>query len=365
MIDQERKTTAVASIVISPIRMSRDAPSSPNDLRLSSNTNNNMNSMTPLGYQTSDIQFSSPPTQRGPRKDQYNHRQNYQYHHHHDRRRDPFGESSDDDNDENINDGKHISLTSFRSMPLVNLEGEESNREDHKLVFVDEIDAPSDERDDTIYEMINCHQNPQQHQHQQQSQEISDQGNQEEFENNEEEQEETVEERRRREDEESEALARQLMAEEAMASYAQSSDFLRSHANEYSEEDLNALEALMAEEDPMIDEAEDVGEDGSEEFSYETLLRLGERMGDVKSERWAMKAQQEIAKLKTVKYNCSMAIGKDENDCCVKCLICQFQYEEGETLLELPCKHRFHSDCINQWLSTKDHCPYCRQSIIE
>ena len=185
--------------------------------------------------------------------------------------------------------------------------------------------------------------------------------------------EETEEERRLREEQESEALARQLMAEEAMASYAQSSNFLREHANEYSEEDLRALEALMAEEDPLIQDEEEVdddvhgGEEGevSRELSYETLLRLGERMGDVKSERWAMRAQQEIEKLRIIKFDPTMAKGKDENDCCVKCLVCQFQYEEGETIRVLPCGHMFHDECVDQWLSTKDHCPYCRQSIVE
>ncbi len=156
------------------------------------------------------------------------------------------------------------------------------------------------------------------------------------------------------------------MAEEAMASYAESSNFLRSHANEYSEEDLRALEALMAEEDPMVDEAEEIGDDnGSLELSYDALLQLGERIGDVKSERWALKAKEEIAKLETIPFNCQMTTNKDENDSCVKCLICQFHYQEGERLRVLPCKHRFHNDCVDQWLMTKDHCPYCRQCITK
>ncbi len=194
----------------------------------------------------------------------------------------------------------------------------------------------------------------------------------------------TDEEQQRRE-EESENLARQLMAEEAMATYAQSTNFLRSHANEYSEEDLHALKALIAEEDPMtqaaidvdvdvdadIDDAdidgvvdgEIVGEENAD-LSCETLLRLGECMGDVKSERQTMKAKQEIAKLKKVISTTDMARGKDENDCAVKCLICQFQYQEGNVVAVLPCGHNFHHDCVDQWLLTKDYCPYCRQSIV-
>jgi hypothetical protein len=114
--------------------------------------------------------------------------------------------------------------------------------------------------------------------------------------------------------------------------------------------------------DGVVD-GEIVGEENAD-LSCETLLRLGERMGDVKSERQTMKAKQEIAKLKKVISTTDMARGKDENDCAVKCLICQFQYQEGNVVEVLPCGHNFHHDCVDQWLLTKDHCPYCRQSIV-
>jgi hypothetical protein len=190
--------------------------------------------------------------------------------------------------------------------------------------------------------------------------------------------EETDEEQRRCEEEESENLARQLMAEEAMASYAQSTNFLQSHANECSEENLCALEALIVEEDPMTQAAIDVDVDanidsvvdgeivGEEntDLSYVMLLHLGECMGDVKSECWVMKVKQDIAKLEKAIFTSDMARDKDENDCAVKCLICQFQYDEGDIVAVLPCRHNFHHDCVDQWLLTKDHCPYCRQSIV-
>lgn len=177
--------------------------------------------------------------------------------------------------------------------------------------------------------------------------------------------EETEEVRRLREEAESLALARQFMAEEAMFSYNES--FLQENANEYSEEDLAALRAIMAEENPVLEgELEDDEEEGmdSADMSYEALLNLGERIGDVKSERWAMKAKHEIAKLPSTKFCMSMAKGKDENDSGVKCLVCQFAYEEGETIRHLPCMHYFHHECVDQWLMAKDCCPYCRQCIL-
>jgi len=180
------------------------------------------------------------------------------------------------------------------------------------------------------------------------------------------------EERRRREEEESEALARQLMAEEAIASYSISADFLRNNADQYSEDDLAALRAAMAEEDPTAEEEvaegeleESVSEQVSEDLSYDTLLRLGERIGDVKQERWEMQAARHIEKLPLMTFKSSITNGKDNNDSAVKCLVCQSNYEKGEILRSLPCKHCFHVDCVDQWLSKNEICPYCRLSILK
>lgn len=179
--------------------------------------------------------------------------------------------------------------------------------------------------------------------------------------------EETEEERIQRELEESEALARQMMAEEAMATYAMSIESLRQNADQFSEEDLAALQAAMAEEDPE----EDIGEandgesgDNSHEMSYDALLRLGERIGDVKEERWACEAQDKIDKIPTLFFDPSMAEGKEKEHTEVKCLICQENYEQGEELRRLPCQHCFHKECVDIWLSTKDTCAFCRKSII-
>lgn len=172
---------------------------------------------------------------------------------------------------------------------------------------------------------------------------------------------ESEDQRMARELAESEVLARRLMAEEAMASYTMSQDFLSANADQFSNEDLAALQAAMEEEDPNASVDEDV-EDDSQELSYDTLLRLGERIGDVKSERWAMRSHKEIAKLPTFIYEGSDKI-KEHNDSTSKCLICQEKYDQSDNLRVLPCKHCFHIECVDQWLATKDCCPYCRQEI--
>ena len=178
-----------------------------------------------------------------------------------------------------------------------------------------------------------------------------------------EEEEEMSEEERRRMEEEAQSLelARQLMAEEAMASYHHSAAFLRENADQYSEEDLAALEAAVAEEDPL----EDAAEEGEEvEMSYDAMLRLGEEIGDVKQERWALVAQQHIDKIPTLKFHPSMAEGKEMNHTEVRCQVCQCEYEDQEELRRLPCGHCFHTECVDQWLKTQDTCCFCKKSIL-
>nr|XP_043608713.1 E3 ubiquitin-protein ligase MPSR1-like [Erigeron canadensis] len=44
-----------------------------------------------------------------------------------------------------------------------------------------------------------------------------------------------------------------------------------------------------------------------------------------------------------------------------ECAICMMEYD-GESLLakEMPCKHKFHADCVNKWLGIRGSCPVCR-----
>ena len=158
-----------------------------------------------------------------------------------------------------------------------------------------------------------------------------------------------------------------------MASYAMSTEFLRQNSDQFSSEDFAALQAAMAEEDPgesgdneteevNDDEYDDSGE--SQELSYDALLRLGEQIGDVKEERWALIAHEKIRQLPTLLWKSFMAVGKEENHTLVKCQVCQFPYEDGEELRNLPiCGHYFHRECVDSWLQTKNTCALCRKAI--
>ncbi|KAF8043411.1 hypothetical protein BT93_A1674 [Corymbia citriodora subsp. variegata] len=49
------------------------------------------------------------------------------------------------------------------------------------------------------------------------------------------------------------------------------------------------------------------------------------------------------------------------DDALVECAVCLSMLEDGEMARELPnCKHIFHVECIDKWLSSQSTCPVCR-----
>lgn len=53
---------------------------------------------------------------------------------------------------------------------------------------------------------------------------------------------------------------------------------------------------------------------------------------------------------------------KEENQ--TNCAICIDALKTGQMVKALPCSHKFHSKCINDWLKVKLKCPLCKQSVI-
>ncbi|XP_008575959.1 PREDICTED: E3 ubiquitin-protein ligase RNF181 isoform X1 [Galeopterus variegatus] len=47
----------------------------------------------------------------------------------------------------------------------------------------------------------------------------------------------------------------------------------------------------------------------------------------------------------------------------IKCPVCLLEFEEEETVIEMPCHHLFHSSCILPWLSKTNSCPLCRHEL--
>ena len=45
------------------------------------------------------------------------------------------------------------------------------------------------------------------------------------------------------------------------------------------------------------------------------------------------------------------------------CCICQEEYSWLDKVVELPCKHKFHSSCIHKWFTNRSTCPICRYDL--
>ncbi|OQU80744.1 hypothetical protein SORBI_3007G177801 [Sorghum bicolor] len=103
----------------------------------------------------------------------------------------------------------------------------------------------------------------------------------------------------------------------------------------------------------VIDGWEDVDPD---EYSYEELIALGEVVG---MESKGLAADTTIASLPSVTYQ-----AQDKQDGNMEqCVICRVEFDEGGSLVALPCKHPYHSECINQWLQLKKVCPMCSAEV--
>ena len=109
--------------------------------------------------------------------------------------------------------------------------------------------------------------------------------------------------------------------------------------------------------------------DASRELSYNVLLRLVERRGNVWYKRWVRDGLGRIVEPccgpeSTFAFKTGIAAGKAENHIEFKCQVCQYPYAAGERRQRLSGGHCFHVECIDVWLGTKDVCALCRQSTV-
>lgn len=50
---------------------------------------------------------------------------------------------------------------------------------------------------------------------------------------------------------------------------------------------------------------------------------------------------------------------------CTSCAVCLGDFEVGQELQRLPCKHEYHAECIQQWLTSSSHiCPMDGMSLL-
>ncbi|PNT67941.1 E3 ubiquitin-protein ligase RNF181 [Brachypodium distachyon] len=67
-----------------------------------------------------------------------------------------------------------------------------------------------------------------------------------------------------------------------------------------------------------------------------------------------------VANLRRVKFEDGARSSSAEG-----CAICLQDYKEGDELTEMPCSggHRFHRQCILEWLARRRSCPLCRHLL--
>lgn len=100
---------------------------------------------------------------------------------------------------------------------------------------------------------------------------------------------------------------------------------------------------------------------------YEDLWDLAEWNGDVGNRGLNT---DEINVLPTSKFTEKTQSASSLSDCGTasdetvnECRICLSQFESNDTLRTLPCLHRFHRDCIDNWIQRNAVCPVCRVKL--
>ncbi|XP_065207042.1 E3 ubiquitin-protein ligase RNF38-like isoform X2 [Planococcus citri] len=96
----------------------------------------------------------------------------------------------------------------------------------------------------------------------------------------------------------------------------------------------------------------ELGSSESEMENYEALLHVAERLSEEKP-RGLNKV--EINQIPSFKFDTE----KHHSDQ-TTCVVCMCDFEEQQTLRDLPCSHMFHAKCVDKWLKTNRTCPICR-----
>ncbi|KAJ0045455.1 hypothetical protein Pint_04664 [Pistacia integerrima] len=103
-----------------------------------------------------------------------------------------------------------------------------------------------------------------------------------------------------------------------------------------------------------------------EDMSYEELLALGERIGNVNT---GLSEEAVTSQLKTRSYisattdiNLEEPASMDQQS--DSCIICQEDYRSHEKIGTLDCGHEYHEECLKKWLFVKNVCPICKSEAL-
>ena len=122
--------------------------------------------------------------------------------------------------------------------------------------------------------------------------------------------------------------------------------------NDELENKINDLADELDENGIDLEQSIGVPQPNVDEMTYEQLLELEEQIGSVSRGL----TEEEIKGLKHDKF----IKNKFLED---KCIICQYNFLELESVVGLPCKHCFHFACLKPWVEKEHHCPLCKTNI--
>ncbi|EGR31809.1 hypothetical protein IMG5_101120 [Ichthyophthirius multifiliis] len=91
-----------------------------------------------------------------------------------------------------------------------------------------------------------------------------------------------------------------------------------------------------------------------DEMTYEQLLALEEKNGKV----CVGLNQEQIEKIPIANFNRKLKHFQD------KCSICITEFNIGQQVKILDCKHFYHVECISSWLKDQKKCPVCKNEIL-
>ncbi|KAJ4849785.1 hypothetical protein Tsubulata_039096 [Turnera subulata] len=138
-----------------------------------------------------------------------------------------------------------------------------------------------------------------------------------------------------------------------------------SDANDYEFFETHDFEAELdflqegEEEDSYSDEDEEMEMEEDDidpdQLTYEELIALGEFIGQ---EHKGLPINEIPALLHPCKYQ-----PLETKTSIHLCVICQIEYQGGESVVALPCHHPYHSQCITQWLQVNKICPICSVEV--
>ncbi|KAG0474690.1 hypothetical protein HPP92_014376 [Vanilla planifolia] len=70
-------------------------------------------------------------------------------------------------------------------------------------------------------------------------------------------------------------------------------------------------------------------------------------------------AKSVVETLPVIKISNELIAGIDE----AQCAVCKEAFVVGEEVVQIPCKHIYHKDCIIPWLDLHNSCPVCRYEL--